>query len=262
MFCTIESCFNLSGARRNASWQPCGLDFLVSASHFFLFHAQPSRAFIAGCWCSACHWWLTFFPLLSSLFSYHRAEGQLPVSQTSHTFCQAPREGGQAKRKQRAWFLKSLWQIRQRGWGILTLPADGKEVLLDESNKDDTMSHSHPSLVRKWAGFLGPPLLAGVFIKIVTGSPSFHRFWMSLTLLDCKEKPLWSGSSPWSDFTWKLHPFNTVLLHLVHAASAESGFLVNMCPDHPPTHPLPPLLLHCRAHLCLKASLFWSPFES
>lgn len=88
----LKWCSNLSGAMRNASWQFCIWNFLVSTLLFLLSDTQHSRPFITGC---------------------------------SDWPCLQPSTKGkweQAKRKQRTWRLKSLWQNLAAGMGNFDSP--------------------------------------------------------------------------------------------------------------------------------------------
>lgn len=96
-------------------------------------------------------------PYSSSSLTLNILDLSLQGAQTGHAFSQAPKENEDRLRGNKEHdALSPSDGIWQQGWGILTLPVDGKEVLLDELDKKDPVSPSHPSLERKWAGFLSP----------------------------------------------------------------------------------------------------------
>lgn len=79
-------------------------------------------------------------PLFTPFFSVQLLQNLLlllSVSQISHAFSQEPKGESPSG---------SIWQ---KGQGILTLPVEGKEVLLSESSKKDTLKASQPPLKRK-----------------------------------------------------------------------------------------------------------------
>ena len=113
-------------------------------------------------------------PLFTPFFSVQLPQNLLlllSVSQISHAFNQEPKGESPSG---------SIWQ---KGQGILTLPVEGKEVLLSESSKKGyTESQSASTKEEIGVGLLG---LLLVLESSSGGSlvTSLHTFRMSLTLL-------------------------------------------------------------------------------
>lgn len=102
MFYTIGSCFNLSGAIRNALWQPLILDVIVSASGFLtLTPTVPSSSgLFARLTRSVFHYSVASFSFLFSIFCCHRINcHHYRSSKLVHAFSQASKKKMKTERK-------------------------------------------------------------------------------------------------------------------------------------------------------------------